>query len=282
MAGRRQVKPMAPARLQRKLIRVSGLDARTFLQGVLTQDVERLSSAPVLYAGLLTPQGKVIADMFLWDAGEGAVIIDAAASGGADLMRRLALYKLRAQVMIEDVSEARAIVVSDREFEDAVADPRLPGLGWRALTGAELAPAYAEPSVFIAHRVGLGVPDLAIDASPEEVFALEALFEELHGVDFQKGCFVGQENVSRMKRRATTRRKFCALVFDGAPPPFGAAIHAGDADLGSVRSGVEGKALALIRLDRALEAARRGLELQAGGKPVLLAAHDWLIMPSVG
>ena len=107
-AGRGQVRRMAPARLQRCLIRVSGPDARSFLQGLLTQNVERLASEPVLYAGLLTPQGKVIADMFLWDGGDGAVTIDADASRGGDLIRRLTLYKLRARVEIEDVSGARA------------------------------------------------------------------------------------------------------------------------------------------------------------------------------
>lgn len=271
---------MAPARLNRSLIRVSGPDARSFLQGVLTQDVERLGGAPVLYAGLLTPQGKVFADMFLWDGADGAVTIDVDARRGGDLLARLMLYKLRAQVEIQDVGGAQVIVASDQEFDAGVADPRLPQLGWRALISAKSAPAFAQTSALTERRIALGVPDLALDAAPEEAFALEALFEELHGVDFQKGCFIGQENVSRMKRRATTRRKFCAIAFDGAPPAFGASIRAGEADLGSVRSGVAGAALALIRLDRALDAARRGEELHAGDKRVRLAAHDWLILPS--
>ncbi len=271
---------MAPTRLDRSLIRISGPDTRSFLQGLLTQNVDLLASARVLYAGLLTPQGKVIADMFLWSEDNGAVTIDADPSRGSDLMRRLTLYKLRAQVEIEDVSGAQAIVASDREFEAGLADPRLPGLGWRARISAKSAPAQAEPAAWAERRIALGVPDLAIDAAPEEAFALEALFEELHGVDFQKGCFIGQENVSRMKRRATTRRKFCPLTFDGAAPPFGAAVSAGEADLGTVRSSADGNALALIRLDRALEAERRGEKILAGEIPVRLAPHDWLILPS--
>jgi folate-binding Fe-S cluster repair protein YgfZ len=111
------------------------------------------------------------------------------------------------------------------------------------------------------------------------VVALEALFEELHGVDFQKGCFVGQENVSRMKRRATTRKKFCPIVFDGAALAPGAPIRAGDAELGTVRSSIDGRALALLRLDRALEFAHKGVALCAGDTLVRLAPPDWLILP---
>lgn len=263
-------------RLNRALIRVSGADAASFLQGLLTQDVARLADAPLLYAGLLTPQGKLIADMFLWADGE-SIVIDADPSRRDELMRRLTLYKLRAQVGVEDVSAAHAIMVSDARFEGASLDPRLPAIGWRALTGASPAPDGAE--AYAAHNIALGVPDLAVDCSPEEVFALEALFEEFHGVDFQKGCFVGQENVSRMKRRATTRKKFCPIVVEGEAPAFGAPIGAGEAELGSVRSGANGRALALLRLDRALEAGRRGVSLSAGGATVRLDPPAWLLLP---
>jgi folate-binding protein YgfZ len=117
---------------------------------------------------------------------------------------------------------------------------------------------------------------LARDAAAEEVFALEALLEELHGVDFQKGCFIGQENVSRMKRRATTRRKFCPIVFEGGPPAPGTVVMSGAAELGSVRSGVAGRGIALVRLDRALNATA---PLTAGGRPVRLDPPPWLILP---
>jgi folate-binding Fe-S cluster repair protein YgfZ len=111
------------------------------------------------------------------------------------------------------------------------------------------------------------------------VFALEALLEELNGVDFKKGCFVGQENVSRMKRRATTRKKFCPIAFDGAPPVFGAPVSAGPADLGTLRTGTNGRALALLRLDRALEAVRAGHDLTVEGRSVRLDPPPWLILP---
>ncbi|UPT64352.1 MAG: hypothetical protein M0D54_07415 [Hyphomonadaceae bacterium JAD_PAG50586_4] len=131
-------------------------------------------------------------------------------------------------------------------------------------------------AAFKAKRIALGVPDLARDAGADEVFALEALLDELNGVAFNKGCFVGQENVSRMKRRATTRKKFCAIVFEGKAPAFGTPVLAGAAELGSVRTGADGRALALLRLDRALAAEA---PLTAGGKEIRLDPPDWLLLP---
>ncbi|MES1199761.1 MAG: folate-binding protein [Pseudomonadota bacterium] len=259
-----------PYRLSRTLIRVGGAEARPFLHNLLTQNVETLA-APA-YAGLLSPQGKVIADMILWPREDG-VILEADPLRGPDLLRRLMMFRLRSPVQIEDVSDAFTIVVSAAPLEAGAPDPRLAALGWRTLVEANVAPS-AEDTGYSARRIALGVPDLAVDVAAEEVFALEALFEELNGVDFHKGCFVGQENVSRMKRRATTRKKFCPITFDGPPPPFGAAILAGEAEIGTVRSRIEGRAIALVRLDRAGEAP-----LSVGGRPVRLDPPDWLILP---
>jgi folate-binding protein YgfZ len=270
---------MPPARLDRTILHLYGPDARALLQSLLTQNIDRLAEEPILYAGLLSPQGKVIADMFLWAAPAGGVLIDADAARGADLLRRLNLYKLRATVAIEDVSATKTVLVSNAAFDGAVRDPRLPALGFRALAQNKDAPT-ADLAALQAQRIALGAPDLAADAAPEEVFALEALLEELNGVDFQKGCFIGQENVSRMKRRATTRKKFCPVAFDGAAPEQGAPIRAGEAELGSVRATGDGRALALLRLDRALEAERRGQNLHAGEIVVRLAPPDWLILPN--
>lgn len=268
----------APARLDRTLIRVSGPEGRAFLQNVVTQNLDGLDKARVRYAALLSPQGKVIADMFVWAQDGDVVIIDADPARGADLLRRLSMYKLRAQAILEDVSSAFDVVVHDGAFEGASQDPRLAALGWRRLD----APDDALPdgaAAYEARRVAQGVPDLARDAAGEEVFAGEALLEELNGVDFQKGCFVGQENVSRMKRRATTRKKFCAITFDGAPMARGSAIRAGEAELGTVRSGVARRALALLRLDRGLEAEAAGTRLTAEGREIRLDPPDWLILP---
>ncbi len=267
----------APARLDRTLIRVSGPEAVSFLQNVLTQDLEGLGDA-VRYAALLSPQGKVIADMFVWGAEDG-VLIEVDPARGADLFHRLTMYKLRAQAALEDVSERLAVVWSAEAFDGAQRDPRLKALGWRKIVARNDASGDAT-AAFDAARITAGVPDLARDAAAEEVFALEALLEELNGVDFQKGCFVGQENVSRMKRRATTRKKFCPICYEGEPPELGAIVRAGEADLGSVRTGGAGRALAFLRLDRALGAIEQGQSLRANDRVVKLAPPPWLIPPA--
>jgi len=264
-----------PFRLDRALIRVSGPEARLFLNNLLTQSLDGLDAGP-RYGALLTPQGKVLADMFIWADAEGA-LLELDPSRREDVLRRLTMYKLRAQVTLEDVTDQFAALYAAERFEGAVADPRFRdgALGWRAVAArAEHADGAA---MYEAQRLAVGAPDLARDAAPDEVFALEALLEELHGVDFQKGCFIGQENVSRMKRRATTRKKFCPVVFDGEALPYGAEVSAGAAVLGEIRSGGAGRAIALLRLDRALTATE---PLTANGRPVRLAAPDWLALPT--
>jgi folate-binding protein YgfZ len=242
----------------RSLLRVSGPDAEGFLNGLLTQNVAAIGR--VGYAALLTPQGKIVADMFIWrEAGE--FLLDLAADRAEGVARRLAMFKLRAKVEIAPAAAAASA--------DAAADPRLASLPPRR-PGEDLDPGPA---------LALGVPDLARDVAPEEIFALEGLLEELNGVDFKKGCFPGQENVSRMKRRATTRRKLCRIAFTGPPPAFGSPIFADAAELGTVRSGLDDVAIALIRLDRAREAVDKGATLMARETPIRLAPPDWLILP---
>jgi tRNA-modifying protein YgfZ len=265
----------APFRLDRTLIRVSGADAAGFLDKLLTHNLEQLDHSGVQYAALLSPQGKLVADMLVWADGEG-IVVEADPARGPGLLARLKMYKLRAAVGIEDVTGRLQILFAPEVFEGARADPRFPKgeLGWRMLCAREAREFPDGAEAYDTQRLALGVPDLARDAAPEEVFALEALLEELNGVDFQKGCFVGQENVSRMKRRATTRKKFCPINFDGPALAPGTPVMAGDAEVGAVRSGVAGRALALLRLDRAL-----GQGLRAGGIEVLLDPPPWLILP---
>lgn len=272
-----------PFRLERAFLRVSGPDAVGFLDNLLTQNVARLGKERVLYGALLTPQGKVIADMFLWAEGDG-VLIELDPARAEDILRRLSMYKLRANVAIESVSDQVAAIWSPTAFDGAAADPRFPHgeLGWRGTAPRGDTFAADEKNSFEVQRLALGAPDLARDAAPDELFALEALLEELNGVDFQKGCFVGQENVSRMKRRATTRKKFCPVTFDGDPPPFGETVRAGAGEIGSVRTGMPGRAIALLRLDRAQEALAKGEQLTAGDKLVRPDPPPWLIMPQYG
>jgi hypothetical protein len=194
------------------------------------------------------------------------------------------LYKLRANVAIEP-SEDLQVLFSEHPFEGADADPRMPlgAIGYRKLGPRDDALQLSEGEIAYDRLAGIaGVPDLAKNTRPEEVFAGEALLEELHGVDFQKGCFIGQENVSRMKRRATTRRKLCRIAFAGEPINYDTPIFAGEAELGSVRATKHGGGFALVRLDRALEAQQRGEKLMAGEREIRLDPPDWLILPQGG
>lgn len=270
---RRHLQAMTPIRLPRAVLAVEGADAELFLQNLLTNDLGDLAAQPSLYAGLLTPQGKLICDLFVTRT-DGGLRLDAPIAAGADLLRRLRLFKLRARVELADVS-AQVGVFAD--LEGAPGDPRLSAFGPRGLAPVADPPPAAEPDVYRALRLALGVPDPAVDAGPEEAFALEALLEELHGVDFHKGCFPGQENVSRMKRRATTRKKFCPVAFEGAAPAFGTPVLAGAAEIGATRSAGPGRAIAFLRLDRALEAQDA---LSIAGRPCRLDPPAWLILPN--
>jgi folate-binding protein YgfZ len=268
-----------PERLDRRLIAVTGPDARGFLQNILTQDLERLDDARVVYAALLSPQGKVSADMFVW-AREGGVTLDVSSARASDLLRRLSIYKLRASVTLADVSETHVVIVSDTPIAAGALDPRLDALGFRATSTADDAKTFADGNEAYQRKcMALGVPNLARDAQPEEVFAGEALLEEFNGVAFDKGCFVGQENVSRMKRRATTRKKFCPIAFEGEAIAYGTPVLAGEAETGSVRTGLAGRAIALLRLDRAVESGSGGRLLTAAGRKIRLDPPPWLIMP---
>jgi folate-binding protein YgfZ len=279
-AGLTQIQAMTePLRLDRAVFTVSGPEAGPFLQNLMTAEMDALAQAPAVYAGLLSPQGKVLADFILWRRGE-AVLVDVAAKRAEDLRRRLAMYRLRAKVEIGPIEPALGVFAgASAATQLSAPDPRLPGFGLRSIAPAEGAAPEDEPEAYKFARIAAGVPEPAHDAASEEVFALEALFEELNGVGFHKGCFVGQENVSRMKRRATTRRKFCRVAFNGLAPEYGALITAGAAELGEVRSTAGARAIALLRLDRAAEAIALGKTMLAGGKEMTLDPPNWMIMP---
>lgn len=273
--------------LNRAVLRLEGQDCVPFLHDLLTQNIEAMADRQCAYGALLTPQGKVLADMMVWRETEHLFYLDIAQTAAAALLKRLTLYRLRAAVNIEDTTGEIGIFASFAAMQQATQayhsspDPRFPegGLGTRCLAPTSTT-APGSITDYENRRLGLGVPDLSRDAGPEEVFGLEALLEELHGVDFHKGCFVGQENVSRMKRRATTRRKFCAVAFEGEPPAFGTPITAGTATIGDVRTGKQGRAIALLRLDRAQEAEESGQALMAADRPVRLEPPPWLILPT--
>ncbi|MBX3476334.1 MAG: folate-binding protein YgfZ [Brevundimonas sp.] len=258
---------MPVARLSsRALVRISGPDARPFLHNLLTQDVETLAPGQVRFGALLSPPGRLLFDLFLWGEAE-AVVLDVAAERRAALMQRLGLYRLRAQVQIEE--DARPVLASWPDVRPGfAADPRLGALGGRAL--GEGSEADADEAAYEAHRLALGVPDPATDGGQDRRYPIEADFDLLNGIDFHKGCFIGQETTSRMKRRGAIRNRMAPILFDGPAPAPGAEVLNGDLRAGEVLSGRDGAAMALLRLDR-LEG-----ELTVDGRPVSVRLPDWL------
>ena len=250
----------------RALIRASGPDTRPFLHNLLTQDVETLRPGELRFGALLSPPGRLLFDLFLWGEDE-AVVLDVAADRRDALLQRLAMYRLRAQVTVE--ADHRPVFVAfGGDLPDGfVADPRRPELGGRA-RGAEVA-ATASEDEWQAHRLAVGVPDPTADAPSDKTYAIEANFDLLNGIDFQKGCYVGQETTSRMKRRGAIKTRMLPIAFDGPPPPFGAEVLNGELRAGEVLSGRDGAAMALLRLDR-LEG-----ELTVDGRPVTVQRPVW-------
>ncbi|WP_309088031.1 folate-binding protein YgfZ [Phenylobacterium sp.] len=246
----------------RAVIAVGGPDWRTFLQGLLTQDVETLRPGEARFGALLTPQGRLLYDLFLVGADEGC-LLDVAAEHRDALLQRLTLYRLRAKV---DLAASEAKVFAAFPASDGIVDPRLPELGARIYgEGA----GDADETAYEAHRLALGVPGPA-DWGSDKTYPIEANFDLLGGIDFKKGCFVGQETTSRMKRRGQVKSRMLPITFEGAPPPPGTEILAGELRAGEVLSGVDGRAMALVRLDRAL-----GAPLTVGDRSAQVETPAW-------
>jgi len=252
----------------RALIRVEGPEWRPFLHNLLTHDVEALEPGGLRWAALLTPQGKFLHDLFVF-AGEGEALLDVQAAHRDDLLRRLSLYKLRAKVTLTLVDGAVSAAFAGEPPEGFRPDPRLPGLGGRAID-TSLATDASEDD-YAAHRLSLGVPDPATDLAPDRTYPIEANLDLLNGIDFKKGCFIGQETTSRMKRRGTIKNRMLPLAFEGPPPAFGSEVLAGDLRAGEVLSGREGRAMALLRLDRI-----EGVALTVDGRPVRADRPEWM------
>lgn len=266
----RVTSPLRYARLpSRALISVTGPDWRSFLQGLLTQDVDTLAEGELRFAGLLTPQGRLMFDLFVLGEADGA-LLDVAASRREAIILRLSMYRLRAKVEI--AADERAVsVLWNGAGPGFVMDPRLPALGGRGYGAAPPADApEADEAAYDAHRLSLGVPGPA-DWGEEKTYPIEANFDLLNGIDFKKGCFVGQETTSRMKRRGQIKTRMLPITFDGPPPATGAEVLAGALRAGEVLSGREGRAMAAMRLDRI-----DGAALTVDGRPVTVERPGWL------
>lgn len=257
---------MPIARLSsRALISVNGEEARPFLHNLLTQDVETLRDGDLRFGALLSPPGRLLFDLFILGRDDG-VVLDVAADRRDALLQRLSMYRLRAKIEIaaDDRPVFAAWPDTPRGF---LPDPRTPLMGGRLYGEAA---ADATEADYDAHRLSVGVPDPTADAPQDKTYPIEADFDLLNGIDFQKGCFVGQETTSRMKRRGTIKNRMMPLDFDGAPPAFGAEVLKGDLRAGEVLSGRDGSVMALLRVDRI------DGDLTVDGRPVRLRRPAWM------
>jgi folate-binding protein YgfZ len=275
----------------RGVVKVAGDDAGKFLNGLVTADMAKVTPAQPAFAALLTPQGKIIAD-FIIAAAEpgdgGGFFLDCPRVLAPALTERLAFYKLRAKVTVADVSAELAILAiwengSSTEAGLCYRDPRLPELGTRCIlpilgvveATAELGAKLVAADDYDAHRIALGVPRGGSDFVYGDAFPHETDMDQLNGVDFKKGCFVGQEVVSRIEHRGTARTRVIPLAFEGPPPEAGLAVTAGDKNIGVMGSGVSGRGLAALRLDRVADALANETPLVAGGIAVRPVKPDW-------
>jgi folate-binding protein YgfZ len=258
----------------RAVIALAGPDWRSFLQGLITQDVEALGPGAARFGALLTPQGRLLYDLFVVGRDDGAWL-DVAAEHRETIIQRLSMYRLRAKVEIAASDLQVSVLFAPEPLLPQggggfVADPRLPELGWRgygasAPEGAQL----TDEAAYEAHRLAVGVPGPA-DWGADKTYPIEANFDLLDGIDFKKGCFVGQETTSRMKRRGQVKSRMLPIVFDGPPPPPGAEVLAGELRAGEVLSGGDGRAMAALRLDRI-----GGGNLTVDGRPVRVERPAW-------
>ena len=258
----------------RALVAVEGPDWRSLLQGLLTQDVETLVAGELRYGALLTPQGRLLFDLFILGTETGA-LLDVEAARRDAFIQRLSMYRLRAKATVERADGGVFVLwgaASPLMPAPWIADPRLPGLGFRAYALDAPAQPNAEAAAYDAHRLLMGAPDPARDCTGETTYPIEANLDLLNGIDFKKGCFVGQETTSRMKRRGQIKSRMLPLTLQGAEPAPGAEVlAAGDLRAGEVRSAGAGRVMALMRLDRAL-----GADLTIDGRPARLAPPEWL------
>ncbi|WP_394196087.1 CAF17-like 4Fe-4S cluster assembly/insertion protein YgfZ [Litoreibacter albidus] len=238
---------------KRMLIEVTGGDRVGFLQGLVTNDLEKLSDG-LVYAALLTPQGKFQVDFFLVPWGD-AILIDVAADYGEALMRRLTFYKLRADVKLQELTADVARGVGDMP-NGAFADPRHEAMGWRAYGPGFAFEAQTDVD-WDAIRVAHCIPEIGVELIPDDSFILEMGFERLDGVDFRKGCYVGQEVTARMKHKTELRKGLAVVKVDGAAP-VGTPIDAHNKAAGTLYTQSGGHAIAYLRFDRATEGMTAG------------------------
>jgi folate-binding protein YgfZ len=240
-------------RRERAVLSLEGPEAENFLHNLVTADVLGLAEGEARYAALLTPQGKILFDFFVVKTA-GGYLLDCAASQLEEFTKRLMFYRLRAKVSIAERQDLEVGISPERPAGMiSYADPRTSLIGWRVLAEKGKLPMGTG---YDAARIALGLADSDGDIGSGELFPHEANFDQLGAVSFSKGCYIGQEVVSRMEHRATARSRILPVTFKGDAPSRGSAIKSADRIIGSILSSSENSALALLRLDRMAEATQ--------------------------
>ncbi|WP_454631063.1 CAF17-like 4Fe-4S cluster assembly/insertion protein YgfZ [Bradyrhizobium cenepequi] len=274
----------------RGVVKVTGEDARNFLNGLVTSDLTDLKPGMGRFGALLTPQGKIIVDFLVTEASAGhggGFLIDAPRALAQALADKLRFYKLRAKVAVENLSDGLGVLAAwdgapAMKPDLCFADPRNDALGFRILVPEDLRAKVAgligadlvDSTAYEAHRIAVGIPRGGLDFSYGDAFPHETNMDRLNGVDFDKGCYVGQEVVSRMQHRGTARTRTVKVILDDLSPEPGATILAGDKSVGTMGSTAGRNGLALVRTDRVADALDAGLSLSAGGLGLRLAEPD--------
>jgi folate-binding protein YgfZ len=274
---------------ERSVLRITGEDARKFLENLITNDVDSLQADQARFAALLTPQGKIVADFFIVAASEddgGGFLLDVPRALAEDLAKKLGFYKLRAKANVELRADLAVAVITEgkatAELGIVFDDPRHPKLGQRLILPAESAQTDLEAAGFSLGtsndyhvvRIAVGVPDGGKDFVYGDAYPHETDMDQLNGVDFDKGCFIGQEVVSRMERKATPKTRVVQVTFETAPSA-GVEVRAGERPAGNMGSAANGTGLAMLRLDRVHDALRKGEKITAGGIEISLKKPDW-------
>lgn len=279
----------------RGVVKVAGEDARNFLNGLITTDVDRLKPGLGRFGALLTPQGKIIVDFLITEAPAGhggGFLIDCPKALADGLATKLKFYKLRAKVTVENLSDDLGVLAAwggqlGTQPDLTFADPRNAELGYRILIPEDLKQKLSDligadlvdAGEYEAHRIALGVPRGGLDFIYGDAFPHETNMDRLAGVDFDKGCYVGQEVVSRMQHRGTARTRSVKVLLDDLSPETGISILAADKPVGTMGSSALGKGIALVRIDRVADALDAGQPLTAGGLSVRLAEPDVVRIP---
>jgi folate-binding protein YgfZ len=263
----------------RGVVEVSGEDRAAFLQGLVSNDVAALAPGRAVWAALLTPQGKWLADFFVF-AEDGRLLLDCVREQAGQIVTALSRFRLRAKVALRDASAEFAVHAGwggapVPEGAIAAPDPRLPGVGWRALAAAALA-ADADAAAYDLHRLSLGLPEGAPDLEPQKSILLEVGFDELQGVSWSKGCYMGQELTARTRYRGLLKRRLFPVEVEGPLPAPGTPATRDGAEIGEMRSGRGGLGLALLRI----EAVEDGARLNCGEAVLTVRIPGWMKLPA--